>query len=243
MLILLPPSETKAVGGDGGPLALESLSYPELSSPRRALLDALVALAADVEASRTALGLSERQDAEVARNAELWSSPTAPALSRYTGVLYDALGAGGFSRYELARAERRLAVASALFGLLRPLDPIPAYRLSGGSSLPGVGTLRKFWRPVLEPVLAGLGAPVLDLRSSDYAALAPVPPHAYTVRVVDAGGRTVSHFNKAAKGRLAAVLACAPREPSTLRGILSTAARAGLKLEQIAARELQLHTG
>lgn len=241
MLILLPPSETKAAGGDGGPLDVESLSWPELTPTRRKLLDAVVELAADVPASRKALGLTANQDAEVARNAALWSSPTAPALSRYTGVLYDALGAGGFTRHELARAERRLAVASALFGLVRPADRIPVYRLSGGSTIPGTGTLRRLWRPVLEPVLATLPEPLLDLRSGDYAALAPCA-RACTVRVVDSGGRTISHFNKAYKGRLAAALVRAPREPSTLRGVISTAARAGLELRRTGERELELLT-
>lgn len=241
MLILLPPSETKAAGGDGGPLELETLSHPELTPTRRKLLDAVIELAADVPASRAALGLSANQDAEVARNAELWSSPTAPALSRYTGVLYDALGAADFTRFELARAGQRLAVASALFGLLRPADPIPAYRLSGGSTVPGFPSLRRLWRPVLEPVLAELPEPVLDLRSGDYAALAPAP-RAYTVRVAGPDGRTISHFNKAYKGRLAAALARAPREPSTLRGVVSTAARAGLELRRTGDRELELRT-
>ena len=36
-----------------------------------------------------------------------------------------------------ARADRRLAVGSALFGLVRGDDAIPAYRLSAGSALLG----------------------------------------------------------------------------------------------------------
>ena len=87
MLVLLPPSETKHPGGDGPPLALGTLSFPELDPLRKELLDELVELAADVLASRAALGLSPRQDGEIGRNAELWTSATAPALHRYTGVL------------------------------------------------------------------------------------------------------------------------------------------------------------
>lgn len=242
MLILLPPSETKASGGDSPPLDLDGLSFGELNPVRRELLDALVGLAADVPASRATLGLSERQDDEVARNAVVWSSPTAPALSRYTGVLYDALDARSFSRFERARAGQRLVVASALFGLLRPDDLVPAYRLSGGSSLPGVGTLRSVWRPALEPVLEKLPEPVLDLRSGDYAALGPMPG-AITVRVVTADGKTVSHFNKASKGRLAAAWVRAPREPSTVRGLMSIAERAGMPLRRTGDQELELLVG
>src|SRR5438067_2284479 len=190
VLVLLPPSETKAPGGDGPSLDLDALSFPELTPVRRKLADALVDLAGDLPASLRALDLSARQEDEVARNAALWSAPTLPALERYTGVLYDALDFGGFTNAQRAKAERRLAVASALFGIARGTDRIPAYRLSGGSSLPAVGALRGVWRPVLEPVFAGRDGLVVDLRSGAYAALARIPD-AVTVRVVTAAGKTV----------------------------------------------------
>ena len=159
VLVLLPPSETKRSGGDGPPLLLSALAHPELTPLRAELVDELVKLAGDPDAARAALGLSPHQDAEVARNAELWTSPTVPALHRYTGVLYDALDVGSLRGAAAARARRRLAVGSALFGLLRADDPVPAYRLSAGSALPGRGTLAAAWRPALEPVLArGRGA-------------------------------------------------------------------------------------
>jgi len=243
VLVLLPPSETKAVGGDGPALDLDALSNPELGPVRAKLLDALIDLASDVPTSLAALGLSERQRAEVTRNAELRTSPTTPALRRYTGVLYDALDVASMSPAEQARAERRLAVASALFGLVRGGDRIPAYRLSAGSSLPGFPPLRQVWRPVLEPVLSGVDELVVDLRSGAYAALARVPG-AVTVRVVaeaPSGRRTVvSHHNKAHKGRLARVLATAEDEPSDTAGVVRLAARAGLRLEPTGDRTLDL---
>ncbi|NIJ13548.1 hypothetical protein FHU38_003892 [Saccharomonospora amisosensis] len=243
MLVLLPPSETKADGGTGTPLELDSLSFPELNPVRRKLADALVELADDLPAAAAALGISERQSAEVERNARLRSAPTTPALRRYTGVLYDALDTAGMSKTELRRAGRRLAVASALFGLLRADDPIPPYRLSAGSKLPGFGSLRGLWRPALEPVLAGLDELVVDLRSSPYAALAKVPA-AVTVRVLTEDGsglrKTVSHHNKAHKGRLAAALATSPTEASTVEDVLRVASRAGLELEQAGERQLDL---
>ena len=95
MLLLLPPSEAKAPGGDGPPLDLAALALPALTPVRRRLVDALVALAADPVASRSALRLGPRGDADVAANAALPGAPTVPAVLRYTGVLYDALGAAG----------------------------------------------------------------------------------------------------------------------------------------------------
>jgi len=45
VLVLLPPSETKAPGGDARPLRLDALSHPELTPARRKLIDELVTLA------------------------------------------------------------------------------------------------------------------------------------------------------------------------------------------------------
>ncbi|GAB2988823.1 peroxide stress protein YaaA [Amycolatopsis acidiphila] len=237
--MLLPPSETKAPGGDGPPLNLDELSHPELTPVRAKLADALVDLAGDVPASLDALGLSPRQEDEVARNAALWSSPTLPALERYTGVLYDALDIGSFTKAQLAKAQRRLAVASALFGIARGGDRIPAYRLSGGTSLPSLGALRTLWRPVLEPVFAGMDELIVDLRSGAYAALARIPS-AVTVRVVTATGRTISHHNKAYKGMLAAALAKGSREPSTVEALLTAASKAGFDVKRTGEQEIDL---
>jgi uncharacterized protein len=242
VLVLLPPSETKADGGDDSPLDLDRLSFPDLNPIRRKLADTLVELAADVPASITALGLSPNQATEVTRNAALWTTPTMPALRRYTGVLYDALDAKSFTRAALSKANARLAVASALFGVVRAADPIPAYRCSGGSTLPGTGTLAALWRPTLEPALTTVDDLIVDLRSGTYATLARLP-NATVVRVVtEVGGRRtpVSHFNKAHKGRLARALATARTEPTTVTGLIRIARNAGLRIERSEANVLDL---
>lgn len=239
MLVLLPPSETKAPGGDGRPLRLDALSHLELTPARRKLIDELVALAGDVPSGLAALGLSDRQRGELERNAMLWTAPTLPALHRYTGVLYQALDAGSLRPAQWAR----LAVASALFGLLAADDPIPAYRLSAACSLPGVGPVRSIWRPVLAPLLAGVAGLVIDLRSGGYTALGPVPG-AVTVQVFSDDGhgprRTVSHHNKSHKGRLARLLATAPREVSDADGVARIARRGGLGVQRTGESALDL---
>jgi cytoplasmic iron level regulating protein YaaA (DUF328/UPF0246 family) len=243
VLVLLPPSETKAPGGDGPPLDLAALTAPQLTPVRTELLENLGKLADDVPASRAALGLSPKQDDEIARNSALWTSPTMPAVQRYTGVLYDALDVGSMTRAQRARAGRRLAVGSALFGLVAADDPVPAYRLSAGSALPGLPTLRALWKPSLSPVLAAVDDLVVDLRSGSYAALAPVPG-AVTVDVLsersDGSRSVVSHFNKAHKGRVARLLALTTAEPDSpvrLRGLLR---RAGLHVEHDGGSRLTL---
>jgi cytoplasmic iron level regulating protein YaaA (DUF328/UPF0246 family) len=243
VLVLLPPSETKSPGGDGAPLDLAALRSPELTAVRTRLVEALTGLAGDVPAARAALGLSPAQDDEIARNAALWTAATRPALERYTGVLYDALDVRSLTRAQRARAGRRLAVGSALFGVVGAEDPIPAYRLSAGSVLPGLPTLRSLWKPVLAPALAATDELVVDLRSGSYAQLAPVPG-AVTVQVLserpDGTRAVVSHFNKAHKGRLARLLATTTAEPGDVVRLRALLRRAGLHVEHDGATALTL---
>ncbi|SMD03869.1 peroxide stress protein YaaA [Lentzea albidocapillata] len=242
MLVLLPPSETKAIGGEGAPLDLDALSFPELNPVRDKLVSALADLAKDVPASLKALDISERQVDEVHRNASLRTSETTPALLRYTGVLYDNLDFPSLRKAEKERAYERLAVASALFGAVRGGDPVPAYRLSGGSTLPSHGSLRTVWKSVLEPVFEEADEFVVDLRSGAYSSLARIP-HAVVVRVVTNEGKIVSHFNKAHKGLLARAIAKSSAEPADLKGLVKLARKAGLTMVPTSPKTADLITG
>jgi uncharacterized protein len=214
VLVLLPPSEGKAHPATGPTLDLRVLSLPRLTPARRTVLTALARLCrTEPAAARTALGLSPRQADEVTRNAGLRRAPTAPACEIYTGVLHAALDHAGAEPAARARLDAWVLVASGLWGAVRLTDPIPAYRLPGGSTLPGPGRLATFWREPLARTLAPLAAEhlVLDLRSGTYAAMwSPPPGRSAIARVVleQGGARTVaSHANKATKGRLLRALA------------------------------------
>ncbi|MGO4617781.1 peroxide stress protein YaaA [Nocardia sp. 2YAB30] len=247
MLVLLPPSETKSDGGAGAPLALGSLAMPQLTAVRARLVDEVVRLAADPDNARSALGLGKGAAGEIARNAALRTSPTRPALERYTGVLYDALDAGSFTRAQRAKAYARLGIGSALFGAVRAGDPIPAYRLSGGSKLPGLPTLSAVWRDALGDALhaEAAGELVVDLRSGTYQQLGRVPG-AITANVLTEhpdGSRTVvSHFNKHHKGLLARALVLTRAEPTDVRSVARVAAKAGLRAEIASPTELLVIT-
>jgi len=235
VLILLPPSEGKDAPAKGPRLALSRLSFPGLDATRIEVLDALTSLCSGPAAkARTVLGISARQDAELERNRALRTGPTAPAGQIYSGVLYDALGLATLGQRARARASADLAICSALFGLVRVSDPIPAYRLSGDASLPGLGRLATVWRDPLSEAIAGAGARgvIVDLRSSAYVALGPVPAdlagRTVVARVLqDKGGRRtiVSHHNKATKGRIVRGLLEQPRAHSAedLAGALTAA--------------------
>lgn len=245
--ILLSPSETKSVGGTGRPLDLGSLALPALTDTRHGVVEALVDLCAtDTNGARAALGLSEKLGDEIVHNARLWSAPTAPALSRYTGVLYDALDPASFTAAVRARAESRLWIGSALFGLLAATDPIPHYRLSAGTKLPGLGTLRATWKPALSTATAEWADDlVVDLRSGGYHQLGPVPG-AVTVDVVteypDGGRKVVSHFSKHHKGLLARTLATSRAGMDDVTALLRVARRAGHTIERTSPTVLTMVT-
>lgn len=233
MLILLPPSEGKTAPARGKPLELPSLAFPSLTETRDRVLTHLVDLCrGDIQKAADVLGLGPKQLDLVDRNADLPTAPTARADAIYTGVLYDALDVATLPTAAKRQATTRVATASALFGLLSPADRIPAYRLSGDASLPGLGSLASVWRPALGAAVGErLGDGLLvDLRSGMYANLwRPEPGSASRVAGVrvlhehDGRRKVVSHFNKATKGRIVRALleaGATPRTPAALADAL-----------------------
>lgn len=216
MLILLPPSEGKSSPRRGKALQLASLSFPTLTGARGSTLEALVDLctARPAEEAAEVLGLGSTQTDLVERNATIADAATARADAVYTGVLYEALDLASLDAAARRRATSWVAVTSCLFGLVRPGDRIPAYRLSPQVTLPGVGKVATHWSRHLDPAVAearGRGL-VVDLRSGSYVPFwrpAKADPGVVSVRVLhESGGKrsVVSHFNKATKGRLVRAL-------------------------------------
>lgn len=226
MLVLLPPSEGKTAPRRGRPLDLSALSLPELTSTRERVLDALVELCdGDTVVAAEVLGLGPTQSTEIIRDAALRTQPTARADAVYSGVLYSALDLPTLDAVARRRATSSLAVVSSLFGLVRPADKIPAYRLAGGVSLPGIGPVASVWRTALRavmPDLVGSGL-LVDLRSQTYAGYyrgsTDTRRRTATLRVLHErdGRRTVvSHFNKATKGRIVRALLASGAAPRTV---------------------------
>jgi hypothetical protein len=218
--ILLPPSEAKNPGGRGLPLARRQRRQPIEDSREEVLqaLEQLLAGAAEPDAARALLLPGSVADAALADNRRVRTAPTMPALDRYAGVVYDGLFLQPPSEAARTVAQREVLIFSGLFGVLRGGDPVPAYRVPAKACLPGVGVLATFWRPRLDTLLPGLldRGPVIDLRSSDYAAMwqpgprDPLASRVIGVRVLsprpDGSLGVVSFASKLAKGRLTAAL-------------------------------------
>ncbi len=240
MLILLPPSEGKEAARRGAALDLESLAFADLTPAREQVIDALTDLAQRSEAAEV-LGLGPTQAVEVERNAALREAPTMRADRVYTGVLYDALDLATLDAAARRRATRRLAVTSSVFGLLRPADRIPAYRLAGDVTLPGLGGVAAHWRAHLPAVLEDAVGPglLVDLRSQTYVAFAKptgdLAARTATVRVLhESNGKrsVVSHFNKATKGRIVRALLSDGGSPRTPAGFATQLRDLGWTVEE-----------
>jgi len=207
MLVLLPPSEGKTAPEAGAPVDLGSLAFAaELGEQREELLDVLDP------------GLRE--------------APAAPAAEIYTGVL--------FKRLELpklpAKARRQVLIASALWGVVRPDDRIPHYKLPPKEKLDEIGSLAKFWRPPLAEALPdNEGELILDMRSGAYSTMwKPKRATLLSVRAFtesDGERKAVSHMAKAVRGDVARALLGAKKAPGDPEAVAALAKSAGFAVE------------
>lgn len=213
-LILIPPSEGKAPGGDGPAWSPATMSV-DLDARRRKVMSALRTAMRSNEAARHKLlgvkgvALAAATDA----NRAIATGPTMPASQRFTGVLYDALDIASLSAPSTRRAHDSLLVLSGVFGLIAMDDPIPDHKLKMSVSLGSLGKLSTWWR---EPISAAIteqarGRQVWNLLPNEHAAavaLGDVAQHTVTFLEPNARGElvAVAHWNKLLKGALVRLL-------------------------------------
>ena len=231
-VVLLPPSEGKAAGGRGPAWREAPRAIDGLDDGRAAVIAAVrAALAGGPAAQERLLGA---RGPLLARSLAEWeeidTAPTLPAHARYSGVVWAALDPPTLSRGARRRLSTRVLVPSGLWGLVSGADPIPAYRLKMGASVPPLGPLAAWWRPRITAIIdarAG-GGWVIDLLPLEHAAA--LDPAALTasrlmrVSLVEVGDdgerRAAGHAGKHLKGLLARAIlesgAATPRAVAAL---------------------------
>ena len=155
--ILLAPAEGKKPGGN--PFAPDMFDYrasdtfnyfSELNPERRMLIDTLqeVIETSDEQTLQDLFGVKGDHLEEALKvNQEVYSAPLMSALDRYSpGVMYKAMDFTGLPTGAQRRLLENGVILSGLFGLLRPDDLIPNYRLRIDATLPGIGKIAKYWR-------------------------------------------------------------------------------------------------
>ena len=220
-LILVPPSEGKALGGEGPPwVASDGAADHPLHDQRLEVSAALSRQVASARSVESLLGVSgEALQRAVDADSTIDSAPTLPAIERYDGVLYQHLDAASMTPGQRRRLARSLRIISGLWGVVAPDELIPDYRLKMSASLDGIGKLSTWWRPFVSALLASesRGAELWDLLPLEHSAAFDPPPRRTRNRAVflspNRSGELVpvSHWNKALKGALVSHLV---RNPS-----------------------------
>ena len=143
---------------------------------------------------------------------------TRPAIHAFAGDTYQGLEAATLGEDALDWAQDHLRILSGLYGLLRPLDAIQAYRLEMGSRLKTRrgATLYEYWRDDIAKALNAQGEAVsakvlVNCASQEY--FGAVPTKALKLDVVTPrfmedkddgkGPKIVSYFAKKARGAMA----------------------------------------
>lgn len=141
---------------------------------------------------------------------------TRPAALAFAGDTYQGLEASTLDADEIAYAQDHLRILSGLYGVLRPLDAIQAYRLEMGSRLKTRrgGNLYDYWRDDLSNALNAQGQStgseaLVNCASQEY--FGAVALKALKLRVITPafmedkgqGPKIVSFFAKKARGAMA----------------------------------------
>lgn len=220
---------------------IQQLVTGERECAAQQVLAALAQLsaAADEKAHKSLkLRPGAKAQAAFAANLSVSTAPRLPAAAIYTGVLYDALDYLSLPATARQWLHQHVAVQSALYGLLGAGELIANYRLSAGSSLPQLGTtLKKHWNRCYTDFAWDDFGVILDLRSNDYASLAPctaakVLRPEFASRQADGSLKSLNHFNKAGKGRLVRELALAAPECDTVTELMQWVADSGIEVAQ-----------
>lgn len=192
MLILLPPSEKKKSATSSEKFDLSSLVFA-----------------------------AELFDTRIQATANHVTSQTSPAIEIYDGVLYQGLTWKTLSAAEQKRANSKLLIVSAIFGLVKPLDQIFSYKEKIDN---------KLWRDSIAQVAAKYSDElIIDCRSSTYKGVWPInPANTIEVRVfqVVAGERKViTHMSKKYRGELTRHLLTQATDPITPADVQRIAAQ------------------
>jgi len=147
------------------------------------------------------------------------SKPT-PAISVYTGVLYQALDWPSLSAAAKKRGELAIAIISAKYGAVRPLQRIESYKEKIDNK-----AMREPVAAILGHIKTGL---IVDCRSSTYKTVWHSPVD-ITVEirvstVVDGVRTVVTHMSKKTRGEITRWLLQSrslPKNPEDLYAIVS----------------------
>ena len=195
MKILIPPSEGKARTKDTKTIFSSTNFRFERNVNQVVRLLELI----DDEDLRSVYGTSPEKASRFHRqNQDIFNSPCAPAIERYTGVVYEHINWLSLSEKAKKYMEKHVIIFSGLFGMLTPLTPIPDYKLKMN-----VLSLQHHWNPILTEALQNEKSIIDLLPQVHRKAYQPNKKNVTPVDflIINKGKKTAAgHFGKAVKG-------------------------------------------
>ena len=157
MFILIPPSEGKNPTDDEQKFSLDNISFSSLNTKRSKLIDYLCENDLSIENYSSIFNISSRNYEKInAINSNIKYSRVLSTIDRYTGVLYDYLDYSNLDEIVKFNFNNSVIIFSGLFGLLRPEDKIPNYKLKMGTKLIDNEKLSRYWNDDITRVLKNL---------------------------------------------------------------------------------------
>ena len=142
-----------------------------------------------------------------------------PAIDVYSGVLYKALDWASLTESQRARGQESIAIISAKYGVLRPLDPIEAYKEKINNAV-----MRQPVTDYLDAINTDL---IIDCRSSTYQGVwTPARNICVEVKVfteINGVKKIITHMSKKTRGEVTRILLQenAPTNPHELHEVIS----------------------
>ncbi len=216
-IILLPPSEGKKKGGDESKpyRIVENLrgsnSFIELNLTREFIYDKLreaisVLDTRKLEKVFELKGKKMQEAVEII--SDLLNEETMIAIKRYEGVMFKAIKYSEMREKEKENFEDSVIFVDGMFGLLRPLDMIPEYKLKITSKFLDVD-VTKFWKEKLVEIFEKLfeNKLVIDLLPEAHRKVVSFPKNCeyYTIKFCTINNGklvNVGHDSKILKGEI-----------------------------------------
>lgn len=220
--LLLPPSEGKAPAPASGACFKDTHKRPasnafrELDPLRFQIMDSLQEVLERGHGLEKIFDVTgESLQEAIVINREIQKAPVLAARDLYNGVMYQAIAYSSLKAAEKKLFNTQTLIFSGAYGLLRPSDKIPPYKLKMGANLGGVvGKVVTYWkRPVSEILRRELrGSVVWDFLPDQHrrawdgtGEILARHQVKFVKRIVRDGiaeYKTISHHSKSLKGSL-----------------------------------------
>lgn len=170
MLTLLSPSKT--LNEDA--CSVEKATKPVLLDSSKVLIKRLKSMSKK-DISKL-MGISDKLSELNFDRFQSFSTPftpknAKPALTYFKGDVYEGLKAEDFDKKDFEFAQKHLRILSGLYGLLRPMDLMQAYRLEMGTKLKNEKgkDLYEFWgEKITEKINEDESDVIVNLASNEY---------------------------------------------------------------------------